>query len=283
VTVMTHPSSMALEAFACGEASASVAEHLDTCAECSGFVEKARELLDTEAPDDAEGAVARALAALPSPPPSHEADVVSLAAARSPSRAASPRDVTRARARTSSSWSTLAWAAVPIAAAAVFLLLLSRDHGGPPHDPGALRATAPPAAPSAPERVASLDPPGAEPDVTFKGGLQATVVRDRSGSQARFAGTVQVRPGDRLRLEVALDREQAILGAVLDDDGSFLELMPDTVRGPGTHFSERSARIDARPTRGTILIGSPAAVAHARATRRFEGVLTVRVEPEVTP
>ena len=120
----------------------------------------------------------------------------------------------------------------------------------------------------------------AEPDTQFKGGMQVAVVRERGGAQARFSSTVRVKPGDRLRVEVALDHEQAILGAVLADDGSYLELMPQAVRGPGTHFSERSAKIDAAPTRGTIIIGRPEAVARARETKSFEGVTTLRVELE---
>jgi len=106
------------------------------------------------------------------------------------------------------------------------------------------------------------------------------VIRERAGQQARFTGMVAVQPGDRLRVEVALDREQAILAAVMGDDASWLELMPEGRRRPGTHFSERSARVDASPMRGTILVGSPEAVARVRTTRRLEGVASIRVEWE---
>ena len=87
-----------------------------------------------------------------------------------------------------------------------------------------------------------------------------------------------MKPGDRLRVEVALDREQTILAAVMGEDASWLELMPDGVRPPGTHFSERSARVDASPLRGTILVGAPGAVQRARQTKRFDDVATVRVD-----
>ncbi len=117
-------------------------------------------------------------------------------------------------------------------------------------------------------------------DTTFKGGVQTLVVRERGKSQARFASTVRVRAGDRLRLEVALDREQAILAGVLSDDGKYLELMPQAVRGPGTHLSERSARVDDAPTYGTIVLGTPEAIARVRETKRIEGVATLRVEWE---
>ncbi|MDB4941669.1 MAG: hypothetical protein JWP97_1203, partial [Labilithrix sp.] len=125
-------------------------------------------------------------------------------------------------------------------------------------------------------------PSSHEPETTFKGGMQLAVVRDRRGDQARFAGgpALRVRPGDRLRVEVALDREEAILGGVLADDGEYLELMPLAVRGPGTHLSERSAKIDASPSSGTIVIGTPEAIARVRATRQIAGVAAVRVEWE---
>ena len=41
---------------------------------------------------------------------------------------------------------------------------------------------------------------------------------------------------------------------MLGDDGSYLELMSDAARDAGTHFSERSADVDARPLSGTILV-----------------------------
>jgi hypothetical protein len=109
------------------------------------------------------------------------------------------------------------------------------------------------------------------------------VIRARGSDQARFTSTVRVRPGDRLRVEVALDREQAILAAVMGDDGSYLELMAPAQRGAGTHFSERSAKIDATPTRGVIVVGPSAAVRRARETKQFEGLASLRVEWEGAP
>jgi hypothetical protein len=69
----------------------------------------------------------------------------------------------------------------------------------------------------------------------------------------------------------------------MGDDASWLELMPEGVRQPGTHFSERSARVDGSPLRGTILVGSPEAVRHAKATKNVSGLSAVRIEWEGTP
>lgn len=152
---------------------------------------------------------------------------------------------------------------VPLAAAAVILLLLGRR---PPGD-----VVTPISRPS-------VEQP--EPETTFKGALPIAVIRERSGSQERFTGRAMIRTGDRLRVEVALDREQVISAGVLGDDGSWLELMPESSRAAGMHFSEKSARVDAEPLRGTVIVGSPDQVALARSTRNFKGVSTLRLEWE---
>ncbi len=155
--------------------------------------------------------------------------------------------------------------AVPFALAAGVLLWLTR--------PG------PPAGPDQPLALAR-DPEPVEPDTRFKGGLTVAVVRERGPEQTRFTSSVSVRSGDRLRLEVALDRTDAILAAVLGDDGSFLELMTEGVRDAGMHLSERSARVDDAPTRGVIVVGRPEDVRRARATRDTRGLVTFPIEVE---
>ena len=266
---MTHPSSLDLEAFACGEGPrASITEHLATCADCEAYVGRLGSLVATRpSAAEAEARIARALS---------RADVdgrrTSVVGAR---RAAETR--TRANGRL---WRVTGSAFAPLAAAAAIVLLLrsggvkaipTPDGPGPGPSPTA----------TAPDRIQMA--PLSEPETSFKGGRQLAVVRERAGGQARFAASVGVRPGDRLRVEVALDREQTILGAVLADDGSYLELMPLAVRGPGTHFSEKSAKIDATPTYGTIVIGTREEVARARATHRLDGVSSLRVEWEGKP
>jgi hypothetical protein len=271
---MSHPSSLELEAFACGDdtpkAVTDVARHLDECGACRSFVERLRALVTAGPSKDAARELVARLSAEPAAARSVDQE-------RRDDRPVAPRAapllaVVKGRAR----WRTMVATTsvlVPLAAAAVLLLLVR----GP-----APKGTAPPSVEppvtTSPTTIATG--PSVEPETTFKGTLQVAVIRDRNGEQARFTGPLRVRAGDRLRLEVALEREQAILGAVMGDDGSYLEIMPAGVRGAGTHFSERSARVDASPTPGVILIGSPEAVAHARETRRFDDVILVRVDPE---
>lgn len=227
---MSHPSSIDLEAFATGDAIASVEQHLGGCAACAAFVEKVR----------------RAEPRL---------DVTTiLARARADEEPAPPRPIWIFRAAT---------VALPLAAAAAVLLVLSRR----------------PAGDLVPQPAPSVEP--APPTVSFKGGLQIAVIRDRGGEQERFTQRVTVRPGDRLRVEVALDREQAVAAAVRGEDGSWLWLMDEGARSPGTHFSERSARVDDRPLRGTLLVGPPEALARAKTSNRIDDVLAIPIEWEL--
>jgi hypothetical protein len=229
----SHPNAIDLEAFACGEPIARVAEHVESCDACRGYLAKVGGL---EAP------------ALPAP------------------RAASIRPK-RVRVEL---------LAIPLAIAAAVLFFV-RSPASQRLDQAHL--TIPPVTVPEPTQVAVVtheDPPG----VRFKGGLQLAVVRERGAHQDRFTDGFTIRPGDRLRLEVAVDESRAILGAVLGDDGSWLEMMEEGVRDAGTYFSEKSARIDSEPTAGTLIVGDPGLVRAAKLTHRFEGLRTVRVEVE---
>jgi hypothetical protein len=289
---MTHPSSLDLETYACGdEPSAHVLAHIDDCEACGAFVKELRGLVAAgPSAKEAEAVVAALVAAegaddspnvelasILSPAPQGSApSTLPATAASEPARAPHPaRPDGRRRL-----WLVATSVVAPLAAAAAILLLVRSNPVPAPAEP--LNPPAPPATAktSGPYRIQMGTAPGVEPDTTFKGGLQIAVIRERGSQQTRFSSTVKVKPGDRLRVEVALDREQAILGAVLADDGSYLELMPEGIRGAGTYFSERSAKIDGTPTRGTIIIGSPEEVARARATKQLDRVTTLHVELE---
>ena len=262
---MNHPSSLDLEAFAVGEPlPSSFTGHVEQCAECAELVGLLHALVASgPSAAEAEDAVSRAVARAMAEPSSLSANDVT------PLRQLSGQDKPKERRL----WVLATSVITPLAAAAAILLLA---RSGP----------LPTAAPTPPTTVSRIqmapfpEAPAVEPETQFKGGAQVAVIRERGGQQARFSGAVRVRPGDRIRVEVALDREQAILGAVLGDDGTYLELMPESLRGPGTHFSEKSAKFDDAPTRGTILIGTRDAVARARATNLLDGVTTVRIEWE---
>ena len=262
-----HPNSLVLEAFACGDEQTAVAEHLGICDACDAFVEKLRALVKKgPSLEDAKDFVAKIAARVAQQEPApwaseheHEHEHESPA---------------RTRARRRWFW-TATSVGVPLAAAAVLVLLMRSPETRPVIVP---TATAPTETSVPQPSVTAPDP-----ETTFKGTAQIAVIRERGGLQARFVGSVRVRPGDRLRLEVALDREQAILGGVLADDGDYLELMPQGTRGAGTHFSEKSARIDPSPMAGTIVIGPPEAVKRAVATKKLDGVARLRVEWEGVP
>jgi hypothetical protein len=271
---MTHPSSIDLEAFAVGEQLPThFAAHLEECAACAEFVEQLRALV-AGGPSAAESddVVARAVAR-------------GTGGSREDTEAANDvvaPNAGRARQEPKRKLWVLATSVITPLAAAAAIVLLARSQPEANVEP-------PPATTTSRIQMAPFPPPvsrssgSVEPDTQFKGGPQVAVVRERAGQQARFSSAVKVRPGDRIRVEVALDREQAILGGVLGDDGTYLELMPEAVRGPGTHFSEKSAKFDASETHVTILIGTADAVARARATRKLDDIsrlTTVRIEWE---
>lgn len=234
---MIHPSAIDLEAFSAGEESAVVSAHVTACEACGAFVAGAKKLF---ARFDAGPLLARAR-------------------------------VEEAKAARRQKVTVLAAAGIPLAAAAIALLVLR-----PPKAPdvGDRRASGTATGSAGPVAMAKSS---SDPDTTFKGSLQVAVVRERGKDQERFTADVRIRPGDRLRLEVALDRSQAILAGVLADDGSWVELMPEAVREPGTHLSEKSVRVDARPNSGTLLIGNPEDVRRARATGNREGVRAIEL------
>ena len=229
----SHPNAIDLEAFACGEPIARVAQHVESCEACRGYVAKASGLEAPRVP------VARVV---PIRPKRIRVELL----------------------------------AIPLAAAAALLLFL--------------RSPAPQTLGQAHLAIPSINvPPSVQvaevthedvPGVRFKGGLQLAVVRERGDRQDRFTDSFTIRPGDRLRLEVAVDESRSILGAVLGDDGSWLEMMTEGVRDAGTYFSEKSARIDSEPTAGTMIVGDPGLVRAAKLTHRFEGLRTMRVEVE---
>lgn len=123
-------------------------------------------------------------------------------------------------------------------------------------------------------RVVPVSSEGAE---RFKGGFSITVVRERAGRQERLMGPIEVEPSDRIRLEIAVDREGPVAAGLLSGDGSWAPLLAPASLTAGTHYSELAARFDDTPTDAVLLVGPPAAVDRARATRNFDGVLAWRV------
>ena len=251
-----HPNAIDLQAFACGDDAPHVASHVGECDACNAYV-------------------ARAAGLAKEVPSTWAAKIAMLDAAATAHTAHTderkPATVTAIGSRRTK----IALAIAPFAAAAAILLWMgTREPVAtlPFANGTSPRATAPPTA------LAINDTP--DPDTTFKGGIQVAVVRERKGVQDRFTNAVRVRPGDRLRIEVALDRSQTILGAVMGEDGSYVELMPAGVRDAGTHFSEKATRVDEHPLRGTILVGTPEADRLARATHALAGLRTLPIEWE---
>lgn len=229
---MSHPNSLDLEAFACGDDIATVSAHVDACEACRTFVDKLRDL------------------------PIPKIDL--------PKAAATVTSIFQRK--------NLAAIALPLAAAAILVIVFRNRE---PAGDGVVTAPTATATTSYIPMEKTGDPP-----TSFKGVRQVAVIRERDGEQKRFTGRVPVKEGDRLRVEVAIDREQTIVAGVLSEDGSYLELMPPSVRPTGTHYSEKSARVSAPPSNGTILVGTEEQVARAKKHLPTTDLDEVRVEWE---
>lgn len=141
-----------------------------------------------------------------------------------------------------------------------------------------VRTQRPPIAtpPTTPTGAPAID----EGPVRFKGGVQLAVVVDHDGAQSRRTGVLELEPGDRIRLEIALDHRMNAAAGVLTDDGEWAELEPPTWLDPGTHYSEKSVAFHDDVPAGTLVFGDADAVVRARRTRAFDEVTTIRVRPK---
>jgi hypothetical protein len=111
----------------------------------------------------------------------------------------------------------------------------------------------------------------------FKGGLSVAAIRERDGVQDRLTGPFDAAPGDRLRVEVAVDHQGPITAGLLASDGGWTLLLAPTLLEVGTHYSDLAARFDDSPTDAILLVGSPADVERARTTRDFANVVAWQV------
>jgi hypothetical protein len=128
-----------------------------------------------------------------------------------------------------------------------------------------------------PSRTPSIPIAAPSSGEQFKGGLMLAVIRERAGGQERLTAPFEVEPGDRIRVEVGVDRDQPVAAGLLSADGAWASLLAAVPLGPGTHYSELAARFDDRPTDAVLIVGAPADVDRARATRNFTNVIAWRV------
>ncbi len=250
---MSHLAQHRLEALAAGDADAAALAHLEGCAACAAVVLELRAELETfrleaDAPAFVDAVVARAAKSPDAPKRAPEVAALALP----------PRNVTALR------FVTLVAPLFAIAAAVVLYL-------------------------RTPATLVTQPGPGKEPgtsDVRFKGGLQLAVVREREGAQSRFSGEVWVRPGDRIRAEIAMDGQAPLTAVLVKDaveagnaDEAWVLLTP-TLLDAGVHFSPESIRFDQERFDGWLVVGEPDKVATARKSRRWDEVRVMRIRFE---
>jgi hypothetical protein len=231
---MTHPPAHELDAAAAGERNTDVLSHLSSCEPCAAYVSKLR----------GQAEAFRATA-----DPRAFADKIA-------ERAARTTPTVRARRA-----NVIYLVAPALAAAAAVLLWLRAPSGlaGPSSD--SLHGSG----------TETAQPAGEAP--RFKGEMVVAVIREREGRQARLMGPFTVRPFDRVRIEVGVDRSSPITAGLLSADGTWTLLLAPAALEAGTHFSELSARFDEASADAMLLVGAPEAVERARRTRNFEDVV----------
>jgi hypothetical protein len=91
---------------------------------------------------------------------------------------------------------------------------------------------------------------------------------------------VTVEPGDRIRLEIALDHDVQVVAGVLADSGEWAELQPAALLGSGTYYSEQSITFEDDVPSGWVLVGPENAVTRARKSQDFHEVAAIRIRPK---
>ena len=108
-----------------------------------------------------------------------------------------------------------------------------------------------------------------------------TAVRIRGGRKSRHVDSVSVRDGDKLYVEVHLDKAARLSAGLLQDDGTWSDLFEDRHIEAGTYPVNRAKVLT--PSRhadpGWLLVGPPSLVKEALAERRtdIDGLTAIRV------
>lgn len=234
-----HPSAFELEAYRGGVASEEIASHLGGCEECSRYLQALKAEREAFAEDETWDAFSRR--------PAISAAFAQAAAEERPARPAGKRV-----------W----W--VPLAALVVG---------------GGLAALMFVALPTAPVDNRSEAERAAGDVVRLKGEGRVGVVLAREGQQTRHQGSVSVRPGDALRIEVTLvEAARDLVVGVLEEDGTWTPLRQGLQLAAGSHIiGDDALHVDADRTEGWVLAGSADAVDAARRTRTFDAVMSCRI------
>ncbi len=239
-----HPAGARLDGVATGDSDADATAHVASCAACSAYVTALRAGIDAFSRQHSER-------------PDGFVDAViqrrAMETSREPPESRRPLP---AGARSIGRW--VAGATSVLALAAMALLVL-RPRSTEPLGGGGL--------------VPSEGP------IRFKGGAQVAVIVDHRGVQTRELGTLRIAPGDRIRVEIALDHDSQVTAGVLTESGGWAELQAPSTFETGTHFSEKSIAFDGDIEPGWVIVGPPPVVERARRTRDFGIVHAIRIHP----
>ena len=161
-------------------------------------------------------------------------------------------------------WSRFGWSALASIAAAAVALLVMIDRGKTNED------------------VLTPDTPA--PDIVrIKGKTSLAVVLKRGDSQTRHTGTVRVKPGDEIRVELNSGEVTTLTVGIRTDDGQWMPLNEGFQSRLGSEpVHDDAIAFDEEATRGWIIAGAPDAITHALAQGILDSddLIRLRIEWE---
>jgi hypothetical protein len=118
--------------------------------------------------------------------------------------------------------------------------------------------------------------------MALKGMGGVTVIRERGSVQSLHRGALDVIPGDRLRVQIAMKQPGAISAGVFTDTGQWFPLVEGRLPQGMTQL-DATITVDAEPSGGRILFGSPDAVQAARRGDPAPGLQEVQLKWRAQP
>ncbi len=118
-------------------------------------------------------------------------------------------------------------------------------------------------------------PPDAR--MTPKGSQGLVVILDHGGSQERLSHDLEVRPGDRFMLDLAVAERGRYEAGLLAESGDWTSLFGPRDCEPGNYVTDQAVRVDQGGLRGLVLFGRETEVKRAREARSLDGVASLRI------
>jgi hypothetical protein len=126
-------------------------------------------------------------------------------------------------------------------------------------------------------RPAALIPGPAGDAVSMKGTAQVAIILLQDGRQSRQLGSVEGKPGDRFRVEIATAAPIELEAVIIDHAGLVTPVTAAQRFAAGTHVLEPTFTFDSQPTVARLLVGPPAAIRRVLAGENLPAVIAIPI------